>query len=192
MLRPYVCLRPYVAVGVYLRHREPPRPRPTPPPRAPPAAPPLPRRGAGRRTRRAGARECARCARDPGSRAGWREAGAGRPRRRELLRAVAGDTDLRRCRSHAPRAAARPLRAAPHRHRAATARPPAPQPPTPRDARLRWDGRVTRVAVDPPIADAAYNREFQRRMMAYQFYPAHTRGGRTLEDVVIVPLRIGN
>src|SRR5437868_3508112 len=54
------------------------------------------------------------------------------------------------------------------------------------------DGRVTRVAVDPPIADAAYNREFQRRMMAYQFYPAHTRGGRTLEDVVIVPLRIGN
>jgi len=54
------------------------------------------------------------------------------------------------------------------------------------------DGRVTRVDVDPPIADAAYNREFQRRMMAYQFYPAHTRGGRTLADVVIVPLRIGN
>jgi len=54
------------------------------------------------------------------------------------------------------------------------------------------DGRVTRVAVDPPIADAAYNREFQQRMMAYQFYPAHTRGGRTLEDVVTVPLRIGN
>ena len=54
------------------------------------------------------------------------------------------------------------------------------------------DGRVTRVAVDPPIADAAYNREFQRRMMAYQFYPAHTRGGRTLEDVLTVSLRIGN
>src|SRR2546421_7976922 len=54
------------------------------------------------------------------------------------------------------------------------------------------DGRVTRVAVDPPIADAAYNREFQRRMMAYLFYPAHTRSGRTLEDVVTVPLRIGN
>jgi hypothetical protein len=54
------------------------------------------------------------------------------------------------------------------------------------------DGRVTRVEVDPPIADAAYNREFQRRMMAYQFYPAHTRGGRTLADVVTVPLRIGN
>jgi hypothetical protein len=54
------------------------------------------------------------------------------------------------------------------------------------------DGRVTRVEVDPPIADAAYNGEFHRRMMAYQFYPAHTRGGRTLADVVIVPLRIGN
>jgi len=54
------------------------------------------------------------------------------------------------------------------------------------------DGRVTRVAVDPPIADAAYNREIQRRMLAYQFYPAHTRGGRTLADVVTVPLRIGN
>ena len=53
------------------------------------------------------------------------------------------------------------------------------------------DGRVTRVAVDPPIADAAYNREFQRRMLAYLFYPAHTRGGRTLADVVTVPLRIG-
>jgi hypothetical protein len=54
------------------------------------------------------------------------------------------------------------------------------------------DGRVTRVEVDPPIADAAYNRELQRRMMAYQFYPAHTRGGRTLADVVTVSLRIGN
>jgi hypothetical protein len=54
------------------------------------------------------------------------------------------------------------------------------------------DGRVTRVEVDPPIADASYRGEFHRRMMAYQFYPAHTRGGRTLADVVIVPLRIGN
>jgi hypothetical protein len=54
------------------------------------------------------------------------------------------------------------------------------------------DGRVTRVEVDPPIADAAYNREFRLRMLAYQFYPAHTRGGRTLADVVTVPLRIGN
>ena len=54
------------------------------------------------------------------------------------------------------------------------------------------EGRVTRVDVDPPIADAAYGREFQQRMMAYQFYPAHTRAGRNVTCVVTVPLRIGN
>jgi hypothetical protein len=54
------------------------------------------------------------------------------------------------------------------------------------------DGRVTRVDVEPPIADAAYAREFQQRMMAYQFYPAHTRDGRNVTYVVMVPLRIGN
>jgi hypothetical protein len=54
------------------------------------------------------------------------------------------------------------------------------------------EGRVTRVDVEPPIADAAYAREFQQRMMAYQFYPAHTRDGRNVTYVVTVPLRIGN
>jgi hypothetical protein len=54
------------------------------------------------------------------------------------------------------------------------------------------EGRVTRVDVEPPIADAAYAREFQQRMMAYQFYPAHTRDGRNVTCVVTVPLRIGN
>jgi hypothetical protein len=54
------------------------------------------------------------------------------------------------------------------------------------------DGRVTRVEIDPPIADAAYRREFQQRMMAYQFYPAHTRDGRNVASIVLVPLRIGN
>jgi len=54
------------------------------------------------------------------------------------------------------------------------------------------EGRVTRVDVEPPIADAAYGREFQQRMMAYQFYPAHTRDGRNVSYVVMVPLRIGN
>ena len=54
------------------------------------------------------------------------------------------------------------------------------------------EGRVTRVDVVPPIADAAYGREFQQRMMAYQFYPAHTRDGRNVTYVVTVPLRIGN
>jgi hypothetical protein len=53
-------------------------------------------------------------------------------------------------------------------------------------------GRVTRVVVDPPIADAEYGREFQLRMMAYQFYPARTRDGRNVASVVTVPLRIGN
>ena len=54
------------------------------------------------------------------------------------------------------------------------------------------DGRVTRVEVDPPIADAAYGREFQQRMMAYRFYPAHTRDGRSVANVVTIPIRIGN
>jgi hypothetical protein len=54
------------------------------------------------------------------------------------------------------------------------------------------EGRVTRVEVDPPIADADYGREFQQRMMAYRFYPARTRDGRNVASVVTVPLRIGN
>ena len=54
------------------------------------------------------------------------------------------------------------------------------------------EGRVTRVDIDPPIADAAYGREFQQRMMAYLFYPAHTRDGRNVTYVVTVSLRIGN
>ncbi|HYK82807.1 MAG TPA: hypothetical protein VEU55_06640 [Gemmatimonadales bacterium] len=54
------------------------------------------------------------------------------------------------------------------------------------------DGRVTQVAVEPPIADAGYSREFQQRMMAYQFYPAHTRDGRNVASVVTVTIRPGN
>jgi hypothetical protein len=53
------------------------------------------------------------------------------------------------------------------------------------------EGRVTRVEVDPPIADVEYGREFQQRMMAYQFYPAHTRDGRSVANVVTIPIRIG-
>ncbi len=53
------------------------------------------------------------------------------------------------------------------------------------------DGRVTRVEVDPPIADADYRREFQQRMLAYRFYPARTRDGQSVASVVTVPLRIG-
>ena len=54
------------------------------------------------------------------------------------------------------------------------------------------DGRVTRVEVDPPIADAEYGQEFQQRMMAYRFYPAHTRDGRSVANVVTIPIRIGH
>src|SRR6266508_6809589 len=54
------------------------------------------------------------------------------------------------------------------------------------------EGRVTRVEVEPPITDAGYSREFQQRMLAYQFYPARTRDGRNVASVVTVPLRIGN
>jgi hypothetical protein len=54
------------------------------------------------------------------------------------------------------------------------------------------DGSVTRIEVDPPIPDAAYGREFQQRMMAYLFYPAHTRDGRPIADVVTIRVRFGN
>src|SRR6266545_4587528 len=54
------------------------------------------------------------------------------------------------------------------------------------------EGQVTRVEVEPPITDAGYSREFQQRMLAYQFYPARTRDGRNVASVVTVPLRIGN
>lgn len=54
------------------------------------------------------------------------------------------------------------------------------------------DGRVTQVDVDPPIVDAGYGREFLQHMMAYRFYPAHTRDGRNVPYVATVPLRIGN
>ena len=58
------------------------------------------------------------------------------------------------------------------------------------------DGRVTRVEWDPPITDADYSREFQQRMMAFRFYPAHTRDGQNVASVVTVgvtvPRRVGN
>ena len=54
------------------------------------------------------------------------------------------------------------------------------------------DGRVTRVEMDPPIADEAYRREFLDRMLAYQFVPAQTRDRRNVASVVTVTLRIGH
>jgi hypothetical protein len=54
------------------------------------------------------------------------------------------------------------------------------------------EGQVTRVEVDPPIADAAYGRAFLESMMAYQFYPAHTRDGRTVPGIVTYSVQVGN
>jgi len=61
-----------------------------------------------------------------------------------------------------------------------------------RDSWVTDEGRVARVELDPPIPDAAYGREFQQRMMAYLFYPAHTRDGRMMADVVTIPVRFSN
>jgi hypothetical protein len=54
------------------------------------------------------------------------------------------------------------------------------------------EGQVTRVEVDPPIADGAYGRAFHEAMMAYQFYPAHTRDGRTVPGIVTYSVQVGN
>src|SRR6266480_247281 len=132
-------LRPYIRFGVYPRHCEPTRRCPTPAPRAPPAAP-LPGCGAGCRSRCPRACGCDRRARHPGGCARGRGAAAGRARRRELLPAVPAGTGPGRCRSHAPRAAGRPVRAATHRDRAAASRPPARYPAAPRGAGVRWHG----------------------------------------------------
>src|SRR3989440_2690541 len=132
-------LRPYIRFGVYPRHRELTLRCPTPAPRAPPAAP-LPGCGAGRRNGCPRARGCDRRARHPGARARGRGAAVGRARRRELLPAVPGGPVPGRLRSHAPRAAGRPVRAAPHRDRAAARRPPARYAAAPRGAGVRWHG----------------------------------------------------
>ena len=54
------------------------------------------------------------------------------------------------------------------------------------------DGRVTRVEIDPPIADEAYRREFLERLLAFQFVPARTRDGRNVASVVTVTVRPGH
>jgi hypothetical protein len=54
------------------------------------------------------------------------------------------------------------------------------------------DGRVTRVAIDPPMPDDGYRRDLLERLLAYQFYPARMRSGTAVASVVTVPLRIGN
>jgi hypothetical protein len=54
------------------------------------------------------------------------------------------------------------------------------------------DGRVTRVEIDPPIADDAYRREFIERMQGYVFNPARDGRNGACVVTVTVPLRIGH
>lgn len=74
--------------------------------------------------------------------------------------------------------------------------PQAPGSVAGRTYRVRFwvgaDGLVTRVEVDPLIADEAYRREFLRRMMAYQFDPAKTRDRRSVASVYTVTLQLGH
>ena len=50
------------------------------------------------------------------------------------------------------------------------------------------EGRVTRVEVDPEIADGAYRRKFLDQMYQFQFTPARTLDGRPVEGQVIIPI----
>jgi hypothetical protein len=51
------------------------------------------------------------------------------------------------------------------------------------------DGRVARVAVDPPPKNAGCRREMLDKMMGYQFLPARTRDGRAVASVYEVRLQ---
>lgn len=50
------------------------------------------------------------------------------------------------------------------------------------------DGRVARVAVEPPPKNAGCRREMLDKMMGYQFLPARTRDGRAVASVYEVRL----
>lgn len=75
--------------------------------------------------------------------------------------------------------------------------PPQDAPPSIRGRELSvrlWidaQGRVTRVEVDPPIADEGYRRRFLARMAALSFYPARDRGGRPVEAQIVLTVVIG-
>ena len=51
------------------------------------------------------------------------------------------------------------------------------------------DGRVARVAVDPPPKNAGCRREMLDKMMGYQFLPARKRDGRAVASVYEVQLQ---
>jgi hypothetical protein len=72
--------------------------------------------------------------------------------------------------------------------------PPASAPAIVKGHALRvqfWvaaDGRVTRVEMQPKIADAGYRRDFTERMMGYLFNPATTRDGQPVASVYVITL----
>ena len=46
------------------------------------------------------------------------------------------------------------------------------------------EGRVERVEVSPPIADAEYREALYERLLDFAFYPARTRAGLAVPGVV--------
>jgi hypothetical protein len=51
------------------------------------------------------------------------------------------------------------------------------------------DGRVARVAVDPPPKNAGCRREMLDKMMGYRFLPARRRDGQAVASVYEVQLQ---
>lgn len=51
------------------------------------------------------------------------------------------------------------------------------------------DGTVSKVEVDPPIADDAFRRDFLDRLRQYKFNPATTREGEPVACVTVVTLK---
>ena len=55
--------------------------------------------------------------------------------------------------------------------------------------RVRADGRVAQVSVDPPPKGGGCRREMQDKMMEYLFLPARTRDGRAVDGTYQVQLK---
>ncbi len=50
-------------------------------------------------------------------------------------------------------------------------------------------GRVTKVAIEPPIEDGAYREKLLQHVSQWIFYPARTRTGRRIAGELRVPYR---
>jgi protein TonB len=51
-------------------------------------------------------------------------------------------------------------------------------------------GKVTKVEIDPEIADAAYRRKFLEQMYQFQFTPARTLDGQPVDGHIIIPMTL--